>query len=619
MAAVVAAGLMLLAPALAADKPKITSQDQLPRFEYHLAAKASDVLTDAKVYAALAADVRKDLEGLLERYDIEDATTLQGIQSTLMLMDFQGGHYDSALARLATIRQLEPKPANRLTTGVLMESVIDARRLDYATDRAFRAAFAKAYAARIDALPYSIVGDNLKGAKAGAEIVSPAFMLGAVQSRIQPGLDKTGTISGDVAQGLLDQHTAYEIFLPLQAQRVAVLDAYLKAHHVAKADIWPARDVTLKPGPDLKPVIVGIWDSGLDVADYPDNLWTNPKQKLDGKDDEGDGFVDDVHGIAFDLHSNPETSLLYPLTPAQQAEYPKMLGLIKGLLDLQANIDSPEATALKRHMAGLKPDDVKPFLEQLELYSNYSHGTHVAGIAIAGNPAARVLEARITFDYRTIPDLPTIAQAEKDAAATRRTVAYFRRHGVRVVNMSWGGSPQDIEGAFEANGAGGTPEERHAKARAIFEIGKKALTEAMKDAPDILFVVAAGNSDNNAEFSDLIPSGIQLPNILTVGAVDQAGEETSFSTFGPNVAVHADGFEVPSKVPGGTVVKFSGTSMAAPNVTNLAAKLLALKPDLTVAQLVSLIKGGAQRSADGRINLINPKRSIELLQTMPAK
>jgi hypothetical protein len=59
--------------------------------------------------------------------------------------------------------------------------------------------------------------------------------------------------------------------------------------------------------------------------------------------------------------------------------------------------------------------------------------------------------------------------------------------------------------------------------------------------------------------------------------------------------------------------------MAAPNVTNLAGKLLALDPMLTVEQLVSLIKQGAQRSADGRINLINPKRSFELLQGMRAK
>jgi subtilisin family serine protease len=129
-------------------------------------------------------------------------------------------------------------------------------------------------------------------------------------------------------------------------------------------------------------------------------------------------------------------------------------------------------------------------------------------------------------------------------------------------------------------------------------------------------VAAAGNSDNDAAFAEFVPSGIDLPNILTVGAVDQAGEETSFSSFGKNVDVHANGFEVESYLPGGERMKYSGTSMAAPNVVNLAAKLLAIDPALTVGQVIGLIQDGAERSADGRINLINPKRSFELLQAL---
>ena len=56
--------------------------------------------------------------------------------------------------------------------------------------------------------------------------------------------------------------------------------------------------------------------------------------------------------------------------------------------------------------------------------------------------------------------------------------------------------------------------------------------------------------------------------------------------------------------------------MASPNVVNLAAKLLAIEPGLTVEQVIGLIKLGADRSADGRINLINPKRSLALLLAM---
>lgn len=602
-----------------AEKPKITSQDQLPRFEYPIEGKVTTVFTDEAAFEKLATAVRADLEKLLADYDIEDRTTLQGILGTLMALDFKAGHDDAVRARIAQIRDLEAKPALKLTSGVLMESVLDARKIDYASTAAYHAAFARAYAAHINALPYEVVGDVLKSSKASAEIVTESLILGAVESQVQPGVDKTGTISGDTAQGLISQAVSLAAFVPLRAERAAVLGDYITAHHVDKADIWADRNVTLKPGDGLHPVVIGIWDSGIDVEVYKDNLWTNTAEKADGKDDDGNGFVDDLHGIGWDLHSNVDMHLLFPLTAEQQAAYPGMRNMTKGLLDLQASIDSPEAAEIRQHMAQLQPDQVKPFFEDLGLFGNYTHGSHVSGIAANGNPAARLLAARITFDYRTIPEVPTLEQARKDAEAAFRTVQYFRDHGVRVVNMSWGGSAQGIEGAFEANGVGGTPEERHAKAKEIFDIGKDSLTEAMKAAPEILFVVAAGNSDNDAEFSDLIPSGIDLPNILTVGAVDQAGEETSFSTFGSNVDVHANGFEVPSKLPGGEEMKYSGTSMAAPNVANLAGKLLAVKPDLTTSQLVSLITLATDRSADGRINLINPKRSFELLSVLQGK
>ena len=140
------------------------------------------------------------------------------------------------------------------------------------------------------------------------------------------------------------------------------------------------------------------------------------------------------------------------------------------------------------------------------------------------------------------------------------------------------------------------------------------LREAIASAPDILFVTSAGNSDNDAEFDLMIPSSYDLPNILTVGAVDQAGEETSFSTFGSNVDVHANGFEVMSYVPGGDRMAMSGTSMSSPNVVNLAAKILAINPEMTPREVVDLVKAGAETSDDGRITLINPKTTLEMME-----
>ncbi len=607
--------LALLVPLVHAQKPKITSQDQLPRFSYPFTGSVTEVLTTDAAYEKLAAAVRADLEKLLNDYEIADRATLQGLQGTLLSLDVHAGRFDSALARIKVIRELDEKPAPKLTSGLLAESYIAARRSgEFANEGAFRVAFEKIYAQKLAALPWAVVGDVIKQTKGNAEIVTPALVTGNLSSQFQPGIDKTGTVSGDVAQALVGQRTNIAHFLPLKAERVAALTAYVKANQKTKADIWAARAVDFKASDPLTPVIVGIWDSGVDMPVFPGRQWRNEREQPNGKDDDGNGYVDDLHGIAYDLKSRAVPELLLPLTAEQKKDYPGMRNLTKGLLDTQASIDSAESGELKKLMSGLKPEAVKPFIEGLNFFGNYTHGTHVAGIAAAGNPAVRLLGARLTFDHRMIPDVPTREQAERDAAAMTAAVAYFKRHGVRVVNMSWGGSPRDIEGAFEANGAGGTPEERKKTAREYFELQRVALTEAMRAAPEILFVAAAGNSNSDAQFDETIPSGIDLPNVLTVGAVDQAGEETSFTSFGKNVDVHASGFEVESELPGGERMKYSGTSMAAPNVANLAAKLLALNPKLTVAQVTDLILRGAEKSADGRINLIHPKRSVALLQ-----
>jgi subtilisin family serine protease len=128
------------------------------------------------------------------------------------------------------------------------------------------------------------------------------------------------------------------------------------------------------------------------------------------------------------------------------------------------------------------------------------------------------------------------------------------------------------------------------------------------------YAPAAGNSNNNVGFIEGVPGSLKLKNLLVVAAVNQAGDETSFTSHGDNVGVAADGYHVVSFVPGGARLPLSGTSMAAPNVTNLAAKLFALDPSLTPEQVIALIKDGSTRNDDGRQMLIDEKRSVELLK-----
>jgi subtilisin family serine protease len=169
------------------------------------------------------------------------------------------------------------------------------------------------------------------------------------------------------------------------------------------------------------------------------------------------------------------------------------------------------------------------------------------------------------------------------------------------------------EEALELCGIGKSTEDRKKLAREYFEIEKKALIKAFSGAPDILFITAAGNSNSDSSFGEFIPSSIVLPNLMTVGAVDKAGDEASFTSYGPTVAVHANGYQVESYLPGGARVAFSGTSMASPNVANLAAKILAVKPSLKPQQVIGLIKETAEKSADGRRMLIHPAKAMAKL------
>jgi subtilisin family serine protease len=199
-------------------------------------------------------------------------------------------------------------------------------------------------------------------------------------------------------------------------------------------------------------------------------------------------------------------------------------------------------------------------------------------------------------------------------AAFQQMSDYFRTRNVRVVNMSWGDDPGEFETWLSKTGGGADPAERKKRAAELYAIWKANIETAIKGAPNTLFVAAAGNSDSNAGFIEDVPASLHLPNVIAVGAVNQAGDETSFTSYGDTVVVDADGYNVESFVPGGARLQLSGTSMASPNVVNLAAKLFAIDPSLTPQQAIDLIKKGATASEDGRRHLIDEKRTVALLQ-----
>jgi subtilisin family serine protease len=190
----------------------------------------------------------------------------------------------------------------------------------------------------------------------------------------------------------------------------------------------------------------------------------------------------------------------------------------------------------------------------------------------------------------------------------KSAVDYFKKSGARVVNMSWRITEPAIEGSLAT--VESDPEKRKVRAKAIFNTINSALENAFRSAPDILFVAGAGNEDEDVDFVRSFPAGINLPNVITVGAVDSALQPAGFTSYGKSIDVYANGFEVPSKVPGGMPINISGTSLAAPQVTNLAAKLLALNPNLTVAQLRQIIESTATPEGAKGLKVIDPKAAL---------
>ena len=602
--------------ALGGTKIPVAREDDLPRHEYPVTGTVAALLQSDGPFKELAHKVRSDIEADLERYDIQDKTTVKSFEQTLLTLDVLDGNYDAALARIARLRELEDKPAKKLTTGQTVEARIAAFKETGGQDLpALKQSFRRHYSGLVGGLPWDVVEDELQQTKGQMEMASESLIMGIVQEQFEPMVQKTGVLSQSAARQVVGYRSFLTLGLLIRDDIVAVLGEEIAKHQKPKVDIWHERDVDLSSETGLTPVTVAVWDTGVDVDVYPQNLFTL-KTSAGGK---AGPIPAGGHGFGYDMHWRPVDGLLYPMSEAQRP-VKDLEAQLKGLFDLQAAIDSEEARALKVRMASLAKDDVKPFIEDLTRYNFHAHGTHVAGIAIAGNPAARILVCRLTGDPHMISEPPTKEDVARMAAAFGEVVRTFQENHVRVVNMSWVVSRSSFEKELELNGIGKDAEERKAMAREMFDTGKAALEAAFKSAPEILFVGGAGNSDNDIAFDEFFPPMFQLPNLLIAGAVDQAGEATNFTSFGPTVNVYANGFEVESRVPGGAKLKLSGTSMASPNVANLAAKLYALAPDLTPQEAKELILKGCDERQQGeqKLRIVNPKRSIELLHARKA-
>ena len=611
-AVLTALALVLAAPlagqaATPASKTVVRTQNDLPRHNYPVAGSAVELLNaDDATFNAWAAKVNADVKETLEGYDIQDHATLRDLLKARLAYQVLTHQDKAGLQTIARIRAVEDKPDAKLLSAVRSEAILKARiATGQSSGPAYEKAYADGYAGALSAVPWAVASTTIKEAKTSTQIFTPSVMEGIIRQSVEPVVERDHRIGDKLALDMLTVRVRRTVETPLKVPSLAALTKLIAANDVLKPDIWAAREVTLSADDKLTPVVVAVWDSGTDLSLFPGRVYTDPDPSITPPSH--------VHGIAYDLEARPTTGWLLPLDAARTAEYPERVADFQGYSDLEQAIDSSAADALKAKVGAMPSGEVPGFLESMNFFANYLHGTHVAGIVARGNPAIRLASARITFDYRNVPLPPNDELSQRTVKQYADTVAWFRSHGVRVVNMSWGGGPKDYEQALELNGIGKDAAERKALARHYYDIDSNGLLAALKTAPEILFICSAGNSDADAGFDETFPAGLTLPNLLSVGAVDQAGDEASFTSYGQNVLVDANGYQVESVIPGGGHLNDSGTSMASPNVANLAAKLIALDPKLTPVETIRLIRAGATSSEDGRRHNIDPKASVAML------
>ena len=238
-------------------------------------------------------------------------------------------------------------------------------------------------------------------------------------------------------------------------------------------------------------VVVAVIDTGVNYS-HPDlaaNMWVNAAERngQTGVDDDGNGYVDDIHGInAIDGSGDP--------------------------------------------------------------MDDEGHGTHVAGtIGAVGNNNIGV--TGVAFNTRVMALKFLNSSGTGTISDAIACLDYAVENGARVSNCSWGsgGLSFSLQGAIN--------------------------TAANSNH---LVVAAAGNDGENTDQEPHYPSAYTSANIISVGYSNRNEQRGEFSNFGANsVDLFAPGQAIQSTVLGSGYGSSSGTSMATPHVSGVAALLLA--------------------------------------------
>lgn len=227
------------------------------------------------------------------------------------------------------------------------------------------------------------------------------------------------------------------------------------------------------------------------------------------------------------------------------------------------------------------------------------HGTHVSGtIGATGNNGLGVAGVNWQVQIMALKFLGSNGSGAISAAVSALNYATMMHNNygvnVQLTNNSWGGGAfsQALSDAIAASGNAG-----------------------------MLFVAAAGNNASNNDTTVSYPAGYNLPNVISVAATDQYDVLASFSNFGATtVDLAAPGVSIVSTMRNNSYGSMSGTSMASPHVSGVAALAWSVDPNASYQKVrdamyagVDTVSGLSGKTATG--GRLNARKTLDLMAT----
>ena len=203
------------------------------------------------------------------------------------------------------------------------------------------------------------------------------------------------------------------------------------------------------------------------------------------------------------------------------------------------------------------------------------HGTHVSGIILG--TTMNILASPIgAAPIRIMPVKFLDSTGAGSTSDAVNAIYYAVNNGAKVLNNSWGGSGYS-----------------------------SSLLAAINYAytSNVAFVAASGNASSNNDSTPTYPANYVVPSMMSIAATDDSDAWASFSNFGPTtVNISSPGVSIYSTYPGNNWAKLSGTSMATPFVSGVAALMIREKPTMNGYQVKNVLFSGTQQisSLSGR-------------------